>query len=118
MDDLQKEAAETETNVRLSKLEKHFENIPNNDYMDIKQAAKYLCVSVPTVRRKIKEGKLPDRKVAGKFQIRKVELDAYRESLKRTVPSQDIAEKVLGRKRTVDNEKIARNMGLGTRRRK
>lgn len=109
---------ETETNARLKKLEGHFESNVASDFMDIKKAAKYLGMSIPTIRRRIKEGKLPDRKVAGKFQFSKEELDTYRDSLKCVRPPAGSPINSSGGKQKIDHEKIARNIGLGGRRNK
>ena len=48
---------------------------PTSPYLSIREAAAYVRVSPDTVRRLIRTGKLPARRVGGQWRIRRSDLD-------------------------------------------
>ncbi len=49
----------------------------NPEYLDIRQAAIYMSVTVWTIRRLLKAGKIHAKKVGKRFTIKRTDLDVY-----------------------------------------
>lgn len=49
-------------------------------YLDLKKLSVYASVAVPTLRERLREGKLPFYKLGGKILVRKTDFDEYMQS--------------------------------------
>ena len=50
------------------------------EYLDLKKLSMYASLGVPTLRERLREGKLPFYKLRGKILVRKTDFDEYMQS--------------------------------------
>jgi excisionase family DNA binding protein len=50
------------------------------EYLDLKKLSVYTSVAIPTLRERLREGKLPFYKLRGKILVRKSDFDEYMQS--------------------------------------
>jgi excisionase family DNA binding protein len=50
------------------------------EYLDLKKLSKYSSLGVPTLRDRLREGRLPFYKLRGKILVRKTDFDEYMQS--------------------------------------
>ena len=50
------------------------------EYLDLKKLSRYASLGVPTLRDRLREGKLPFYKLRGKILVRKTDFDEYMQS--------------------------------------
>jgi excisionase family DNA binding protein len=112
---MKEEMSATETNTRLRNIEERLEAAPVSERLNVQETAAYLKISVMSVRRRTRDGSIPAVKVAGAYQFKRSDLDAYLESQRRIFPPAASTNESPGKKRKVNFDKIARNMNLGGR---
>ena len=69
------------------------ENDTETQYLDLKKLSAYASMGVPTLRERLREGKLPFYKLRGKILVRKTDFDEYMQSY-RVDKSEDLDELV------------------------
>jgi len=62
-------------------------------YLDLKKLSVYASLGIPTLRERLREGKLPFYKLRGKILVRKADFDEYMQSY-RVDRSEDLDEVV------------------------
>jgi excisionase family DNA binding protein len=118
IDKLIDESSETKTAERLSKIERRLQEVPVSDRMNIDEAAQYLKLSVSSIRRKIREGSIITIKIGKAYQFKKSDLDIFLNAGRRVPHHIQSKESGPDKRGVVNHDKIARNLGLGGRRKK